>query len=629
MAQRKKVKKRAKRKKAKKTAVRKRAPRKAGKKKKAVRKKVQRQASSAVTDPATKYARSVVSGRTIAGPYVRAACRRHMDDLKHGHKRGLVWHPDQVKRVIDYFAAVLTVEKELPDDDGGTISVAVAFLVEPSQAFVLGSLFGWTNSSGHRRFRRAYVEEGKGNGKSPLAAGIGHYMLTAMGKLRAEVYSAATDKDQAAILFRDAVEMWRRSPALFKRLISSGVNPVWQLTNLPTASFFKPISSEKKGKSGIRPYCALIDEVHEHRDNSVIEMLRAGTKGNQSALIFEITNSGSDEATVCGHEHKYAIDVATGARENDAWFSYVCALDENDDPFKDEKCWAKANPLLGVSIYPDFIREQVREAEGMPSKEGLVRRLHFCQWTEGEEGWITRKAWMKVERKIRLEDYSGEPCWGALDLSYTTDLSAFALVFQPKPNHFDAFVFFWKPKEGLQKAIKDDHRPYDLWHKDGHLYLTEGRVIKLPPIAQKMAECADRFDLQGIVYDNYRHRELEDDLLDLGIELPMAEHPQGFRRTLDNVLWMPNSVQELENSITEKRLRVCRNPLLRWNVASTVIRQDPAGTDNKIFDKRKSRARIDGVVALAMGVGASVARKVEVFPVDQLSIIEDLSGDET
>lgn len=583
------------------------------------------QPTSSLTDPVTKYAERVGSGDIIAGPHVRDACKRHLKDIKHGHKRGLTWHVDEVDRVVSFFESVLTVEREIEDEYEGTISEVVPFHLEESQVFIIGSLFGWRNKFGHRRFRRAYIEIGKGNGKSPLAAGIGHYMMTATKKLRAEIYSAATDKDQAAILFRDAVEMWRRSPHLNKRLVPSGQNPVWQLTFMQNASFFKPISSEKKGKSGIRPYCALIDEVHEHSDNSVIEMLRAGTKGNQQALIFEITNSGMDLGSTCGHEHRYAIEVAKGDRENDAWFSYVCALDENDDPFEDETCWAKANPLLGVSVFPEFIREQVQEAKGMPSKESIVRRLHFCQWTEGEENWLPRNVWEKAEHDLNIEDYRGQQCFGGLDLSYTTDLSAFALVFQPKKNHFDAFVYFWKPKDGLAEAVKKDLQPYDVWAKQGYLNLTEGKVIKLGPIGKKMAECADKFELTSVVYDNYRHKEMEDDLFDLGIELPMNEHPQGFRRTKDSQLWMPNSFQALENAIIEGRLRVCYNPLLRWNVASVVVRHDPAGTDNRIFDKRKSRSRIDGVVSLGMAVGASDVRWDPVFPVDPNKFTEDLS----
>lgn len=558
-------------------------------------------------DPATQYAQGVVSGKIVAGPHVRNACMRHLDDLKNGKKRGLSWHPGDVAWVIEFFEKCLTVEVERTDEDGESVSEAVPFILEPSQCFIVGSLFGW-KKNGLRRFRRAYIEIGKGNGKSPLAAGIGHYMLSATKKLRAEVYCAATDKDQAAIPFRDAVEMWRRSPSLESRLIPSGQNPVWQLTDPVTSSFYKPISSEKKGKSGIRPYCALIDEIHEHTDNSVIEMLRAGTKGNREALIFEITNSGFDKASVCWSEHEYSVQVCDGGMENDSWFAYVCALDEGDDPFNDESCWVKANPLLGVSIYPEFVREQVNEAKGMPSKEAMVRRLHFCEWTDADVGWVGSSVWDRSVEKMQIEDFYGKECYGGLDLSYTTDLTACAWVFKDDDGTLDAFVDFWKPKDGLLEAVKKDRAPYDVWAKQGYLALTDGKVIKLGPVAQRMREIADKVELKGIAYDAYRHKELADDMADLGIELPLIEHPQGFRRQKDSPLWMPNSVQELENAISEQTIRVHFNPLLRLNVMSVVIRQDPAGTDNKIFDKRKSTARIDGVVALAMAVGLVKAR---------------------
>lgn len=570
-----------------------------------------------MTDPATDYAQKVVDGEIVAGPYVRAACKRHLDDLKDGHKRGLKWDVAEVERVIGYFRDVLTVEIER-EEDGETISEAVPFDPDPSQCFILGSLFGWKNARGHRRFRRAYIEIGKGNGKSPLAAGIGHYMLSATKKLRAEIYSAATDKDQAAILFRDAVEMWNRSPALASRLTPSGVNPVWQLTHIPSASFFKPISSEKKGKSGIRPYCALVDEVHEHPDNSVVEMLRAGTKGNQQALIFEITNSGFDRASVCWGEHEYSVKVVEGELQNDSWFAYVCALDEGDDPFKDEECWVKVNPLLGVSIHPEFIREQVREAQGMPSKESLVKRLHFCQWLDGAEFWISGKLWRDREKKLSISDFHGMDCYAGLDLSYTKDLSALALVF-PKKGKLYAFTFFWKPKESLGQAIKEDRQPYDVFEKNGYLITTPGQVIKLPSIAKKLGEIQNKFNLVELAYDRYRHRELSEELSNEGVDIRMIEHPQGFRRDNNSPLWMPESVERLENAIIEDEMVVCFNPLLRYNVASAVIRPDPAGTDNRILDKKKSRSRIDGAVALAMATGLAKIRtnsKKKVFPVD-------------
>jgi phage terminase large subunit-like protein len=557
---------------------------------------------SADLDPVTRYASRVVAGEIVAGPDVRNACARHLRDLATGGDRGLVWDLVEVDRVIGFFRDVLTVEKELLDESGETVSEAVPFVLEPSQEFIVGSLFGWKNRMGLRRFRRAYVEIGKGNGKSPMAAGIGHYMLSATKKLRAEVYSAATDKDQAAILFRDAVEMWRRSHRLSNRLVPSGQNPVWQLTHIDSASYFKPISSEKKGKSGIRPYCALIDEVHEHPDNSVIEMLRAGTKGNQQALIFEITNSGSDPTSVCGVEHEYAVKVAAGDIENDAFFAYICSLDPKDEPFEDERCWIKANPLIGVSIQPDFIREQVAEARGMPSKENIVRRLHFCQWTDAITGAFGREAWRACEADLKLEDYAGEICYGGLDLSYTIDLSAFALAF-PVDDEVHVFVWFWKPQDGVSAAAKRDRVPYDLWAKNGYIELVPGKVIELGPVARRMQKSKDNFQLQGIAWDEYRHKDLQARLTDLGIELPLVPHPQGFRRNAGSALWMPRSFEEFENLVTTRKLKVAVNPVLRWNAACTVAREDTSGAGNRMPDKFKSTGRIDGIVAAVEAVG--------------------------
>ena len=351
-------------------------------------------------DPVTAYARAVVSGKTPAGPYVRATCERHLNDLSVGGERGLSFDVDAVDRVVRFFGA-LTIEVEEREPDGSVKSKVAPFVLQPWQIFIVGSLMGWKNAQGLRRFRRAYIEVPKGNGKSPMAAGLGHYFLCGKGvnKERGEVYSAATSREQATILFRDAIAMYRRSEVLRKRLTTKGkqTQTISQLTHIRTDSIFRPVSAENKGQSGLRPYCALIDEVHEHSDNTVIEMMRAGTKGNQEALIFEITNAGFDKKSVCGQEHDYSVQVVTGEVQNDAWFAYVAGLDESDEPFEDESCWAKANPNLNVSIHPAYIREQVQEAKGMPSKEGLVRRLHFCQWTDSANSAIPRELWEAAE----------------------------------------------------------------------------------------------------------------------------------------------------------------------------------------------------------------------------------------
>ena len=335
-------------------------------------------------------------------------------------------------------------------------------------------------------------------------------------------------------------------------------------------------------------------------------MLRAGTKGNRQALIFEITNSGFDRQSVCWAEHEYTAKVVRGDIVNDAWFGFIGSLDDGDDPFADEACWIKANPNLGVSIQPEYIREQVEEARGMPSKEALVRRLHFCEWTEAEKGWVTRPVWLAVEAELSLEDYADAPCWAGLDMSFTKDLTALALVFpSKKPGvEFDAFVEFWTPRDTLQERARKDRVDYPLWVKQKHIHAPDGKVIRLEAVGGRIGELMDSHDLQTLAYDRYRHKELDVDLADLGIEPPMVEHPQGFRRVADSDLWMPKSFEDLENLVIERKIRVRVNPVLRWNVSSAVVRDDPAGTGNRVFDKRKATGRIDGIVALAMAVGA-------------------------
>jgi len=286
------------------------------------------------------YAKAVGAGKIIAGPHVRDACERHRRDLLHGRKRGLKWDPDAVARVYGYFAEVLRL-------NGGEFE-GKPFGLLGWQQFVLGSLFGWKTADGFRRFRVAYIETGKGSGKSPVLAGVGLYMLTSDGEPRSEVYAAATKKDQARVLFRDAIAMVEQSPALSERLHMAGGQDKHNIAHEASGSFFRPISSEERGvgQSGPRPHCSLLDEVHEHPTNAMVEFLRAGTKSRRQALNLMITNSGSNRHSPCFEYHEYAAKVCRGDIDDDGFFGYVCALDEKDEPFEDESVWVKANPSL-------------------------------------------------------------------------------------------------------------------------------------------------------------------------------------------------------------------------------------------------------------------------------------------
>lgn len=543
-------------------------------------------------DPVTSYAKRVVDGEIAAGPHVRGACQRHIDDLTNA--RGLVFDIGAAKRAIEFFPDVLRLS-------GGQFE-GQPFELLDWQAFIVGSLFGWMGDDGFRRFRVAYIETGKGSGKSPLAAGIGLYMLIADDEPRAEVYAAATKKDQAKVLFRDAVAMVEQSPELDGLLNLAGGVEKQNIAYLEKGSFFRPISTEERGRgqSGPRPHCGILDEVHEHPTNAMVEFMRAGTKGRRQALILMITNSGADRQSVCREYHEYTAKVCAGELEDDSHFGYVCAVDENEDPLKDEGCWQKANPSLGITFEKKYLREQVRAALGMPSKENIVRRLNFCQWTDAEQVWISRHLWEACEYEFDLSELQGRTCAGGLDLSSKLDLTALAMAWNVEAGEFGleddgvvAALWFWTPSDTLNDREDKDRVPYRRWISDGHLISVPGRAIDYRYVTAELAELYSKFDVSLVNYDRWRIEDLKRELDSEGIPIELEPFGQGFKD-------MSPAVDRLEELVVSNRLRILVNPVLRWNAASAVLQTDPAG--NRKFAKDKATGRIDGLVALTMAV---------------------------
>ncbi len=606
--------------------------------------------TSSSTDRATAYARSVVDGEITAGPHVRNACRRHLDDLARGGERGLRYDEGTADRALRFF------EHKLKLSEGQF--EGRPFVAHPAQAFIIGSLFGWQrNSEDHgwvRRFRRAYIEQGKGNGKSPLAGGIGLYGMTADGESGAEIYAAGATKEQAGILFRDAVKMRNASPDLAKRLKpSGGPGREFNLAYLEKGSFFRPISREaKKTGSGPRPHMALCDEVHEHPDRGVMEMLERGFKFRRQPLLLMITNSGSDRNSVCWEEHEHAVKVAAGnynAKDGDAFylgepiddttFSYVCALDEGDDPLTDPSCWIKANPLLGVTITNEYLQGVVDQARAMPGKLNGILRLHFCKWTDAETAWMTREALEPCIVDFEpLDEHQGKPVFMGADLSQVKDITALAYCVQSgerdgKPV-YDAWVQAWTPGDTLDARALVDKLPYRQWVDAGHLNAPNGKSINYRHVAQAIAEAQHDYDVQCLAYDRYAFsRMLEPELNDIGVTVECVEHPQGGTKKGKPTeamkdaakaagrepegLWMPMSVRQVEQLILEGRLRIQRNPVTISAMMSAVTDADRWG--NYWLAKERAVNKIDAAVALCMAVGAACAyegapaRELQVF----------------
>lgn len=599
--------------------------------------------TSSLTDRTSAYAEAVIAGEFIAGPHVRNACRRHLDDMQNGEARGLRFDLKKADRALRFFETRLRLSEGQFDGK--------PFKAHPAQAFIIGSLFGWQrHSEDHgwvRRFRRAYIEQGKGNGKSPLAGGIGLYGLMADDEPGAEIYAAGATKDQAGILFRDAIKMRGQSPEIRDRTkTSGGEGKEYNLAYLAKGSFFRPISREaKRTGSGPRPHMALCDEVHEHPDRGVMEMLERGFKFRRQPLLLMITNSGTDRNSICWEEHEHAVKVAAGnlnARSDDAYylgevvddttFSYVCALDKEDSPLDDPTCWVKANPLLGVTITEEYLAGVVAQAKAMPGKLNGILRLHFCRWTDADSAWMSREALEPCIVDFEPRDlHAGKKVFIGADLSMVKDICAKAYCVQSgvvedgthagKPI-YDAWVEAWTPGDTLHARALADKQPYDLWVREGHLNAPKGQSINYRHVAQSLAEDQHDYNVQCLAYDRYAFsRMLEPEMQELGLSIECVEHPQGGTKKgkptdamrvaaiaagrEPDGLWMPMSVRQVELLILEGRLRIHRNPVTISAMMSAVTDEDRWG--NYWLAKERAAYKIDAAVALCMAVGAAMS----------------------
>lgn len=596
-------------------------------------------------DRATAYAKAVVVGKIIAGPHVRNACRRHLDDLK---RKDIRFDKDAAAKALRFFEDKLKLSEGQFDGQ--------PFKSAPPQDFIIGSIFGWKKLDGTRRFRRAYIEQGKGNGKSPLAGGIGLIGLTSDGEAGAQIYSAGATKEQASVLFEDAVKMVKKSPALYSRLrMSGGEGREHNIAYLKKESFFRPVSREtKKTGSGPRPHFALVDELHEHPDSGVLEILERGFKFRRQPLLLMITNSGSDRNSVCYTEHCQAIKVAAGNREAkdgdafyigevlsqeaDATFSYVCGLDVDDDPLEDPTCWKKANPLLGVTITEGYLAGVVSQAKDIPAKLNNILRLHFCVWTEAETAWMTRAVLEPCLAEFDPVIHHGAAAWMGCDLSQNKDITALGYCVKTgtveveterdgkksisvKPT-FDAWIEAWTPGDTVKARQDHDKAPYDIWIRDKFLNAPKGASISYQHVAQALAEAAHEFAIKCLAYDRYAFkRGFEPECDKLGIKIEFVEHPQGgtkkgqpneamkeaakaANRDAEG-LWMPGSIRQLEELILEKRIRIRINPVLISAMMSAVTGKDRWG--NYWLAKERSTQKIDCAIALAQAVGAALS----------------------
>jgi phage terminase large subunit-like protein len=566
-------------------------------------------------DPVTAYAERVRDGKEVASYLVRLACLRHLADITNQKAKGLVWKPDEAQNVIDFFAEVLILPENTDADDSLISDTDVGdetrhFILSPFQAFIAGSLFGWYTAKGHRRFHQGYIETAKGSGKTPLGAGIMLYMLVADGERGAQVYAAAVGKDQAKLAFTDAERMVEASPYL-SDLVDSKVN---NLAVLESGSFFRPISSEKRGLDGKRVHGALIDELHEHPTPIVVNKMRKGIKGRRNALILEITNSGFDRTSVCWNHHEYSRKVLEGTVQNEEWFAFVCGLDPCDACrakgrwFPSEDCakcddwrvegphWLKANPNLGVSLPWDYVRNVVNQAKGMPSEVSDTLRFTFCVWTQGESRAIDMGRWAICKPMPLESELISAPCFGCLDLGETDDFSAWGKLWLLPDGRVAIKMRYFLPEDALHRF---HNRPYDEWKRSGVLTVTDGPVTDYEVVRAAILKDYQHYGMQSVTYDTKSARETAQILAGQGVT--MVAVAQGFA--------LHEALKRTLELIVEGELCHGEDPILAWMASNAVVVSGGIGGAQRL-DKERSPEKIDGIAALVMGVqGAIIMRE--------------------
>lgn len=556
------------------------------------------------------YARGVVAGELIANYYVRLACERHLHDLEHGLARGLEFRPQKAEAFFVFAEGSVFLEEDKP------------FQLDDWQVFCGGCLFGWYGIDGYRRFHTAYIEIAKGNGKTPFAAVICLYGLLLDNEHAPEIYSAAVAQDQAAICFKAALMMIDASPELKQRVQIQ----VGSISVPARFGVFRPLSAEHKSLDGKIVHIGVVDELHEHPNDLVVDKLDAGTKKRRNALIIEITNSGVGRESVCWRHHETSVAILEKRGPgNDAWFAFICGLDPCPScraagkAQPDEKCphcddwriegphWRKANPSLDTILPASYLRKQVAGARAMVSKENIVKRLNFCCWTEQANRWLSMVEWDQCAGPLDIAALAtalrGQPCKLGIDASTVNDFSALAAMFcltgkqlaalhprlaalDPRRTYYPVLPFFFIPADNLPARIAKTGLRFDLWRDAGLLEATEGNMIDYGWIENRIDAIAKDYLLEEIAYDPWNITDLITRLGGKGYNCVPVR--QGYAT-------LSPPTKEIEKDVRSHTLLHGGHAVLRWMASNVTTTQDPAG--NIKPDKEKSTEKIDGIVA--------------------------------
>ena len=463
------------------------------------------------------------------------------------------------------------------------------------QEQIIRDLFGILKPNGYRQFNTAYVEIPKKMGKSELAAAVALLLTCGDGEERAEVYGCAADRQQAAIVFDVAADMVRMCPALSRRvkILASQKRIIYK----PTNSFYQVLSAEAYSKHGFNIHGVVFDELHTQPNRKLFDVMTKGSgDARMQPLYFLITTAGTDTHSICYETHQKAKDILEGRKIDPTFYPVIYGADESED-WTDPKVWKKANPSLGITVGIDKVRAACESARQNPGEENAFRQLRLNQWVKQAVRWMPMEKWDACAFAVNEDDLEGRVCYGGLDLSSTTDITAFVLVFPPtdEDDRYVVLPYFWIPEDSMDLRVRRDHVPYEVWERQGYLMTTEGNVIHYGYIEKFIERLGEKFNIREIAFDRWGAIQMVQNLEGMGFTV--VPFGQGFKD-------MSPPTKELMKLVLEKRIAHGGHPVLRWMMDNIYIRTDPAG--NIKADKERSTEKIDGAVATIMALDRAI-----------------------
>ena len=534
-----------------------------------------------MSHPVTDYAESVIEGEIITGKYVKWACERHLKDLK---RNDVHFHEPSANRIINFYEMVAHVKGELAGEP---------IILEGWQKFIVGCLFGWKREDKTRRFREAYIQIARKNGKTTLLAPIGLYGMKFDGEAGAEIFSGATTRDQAKEIFDIAKQMAKKSGYMDDIEIYKN-----NLSHVESFSKFEPLSADYDTLDGKNVHFGLIDELHAHPNSGVWDVLADGTGAREQALMIAITTAGYNTESFCYRMRNDCINILDPKKsdfKDDTLFAYIAELDEEDD-WQDPDNWIKANPNLGVSVKEDNLVMRVNKAKRMPTERNKIICKRLNIWTNAESRFMDMAKWDKSagydieEMESMLQEMEGKECYTGLDLSSKIDITAYIKVFKVDDKYL-IFPDFFIPEDTIRERSKADGVPYHTWKEQGYVNATEGNVVHYAAIENIIIDDYKKFNILEVAHDRWGATQMAQNLDDAGLE--MVPFGQGYKS-------MSEPMKELQKLVLEKKLIHFGHPVLRWMMDNVVAKTDPS--DNIKPDKKKSKEKIDGIVALIMAL---------------------------